>query len=174
MPNINVCYLAFLACGSIMAAACSKPSSDLRPVTAADVSPSEHDDIRETDPELFLAAFGDFDGDGAQDEARLFANDTANKLVVQVTWGARGDGGARTAVVIAEDPLDNVINAALLSVPPGRNKEICYDNFETCDEDQRRWFTLEHESVALRYFAPGKQIVYGWNGEEFDAYIIVD
>ncbi len=174
MPRQTVFLLVVLACGSITPAACSQPSSTLRPITAADVSPSKHDEIRKTDPELFLAAFGDFDGDGAQDEVRLFADDAADKLVVRVAWGGRGDDGARAALVVAEDPLENVVNAALVTVPPGRNKEICYDTFDTCDEDQRRWFTLEHEGFALRYFAPGKQIVYGWNGEEFDAYTIVD
>ena len=174
MIRIKLLLLTILAYVSTTLSACAMADPKIRPITAADLTPSAHDEIRQSDPHLFLAAFGDFDGDGVQDEARLMANDESATFIVQVRWGHQQHDGPRNPTVIVEEPMENVTNAALVTVPPSKNKEICYDNFEDCDDDQRRWFSLQHEGVALRYFAPGKQTIYGWNGDGFDAHVIVD
>ena len=141
----------------------------MRPIMGSDVAEGKDFEIRQTDPHLFLAATGDYDGDGSSDTVRFYVSEGGGTFVAKVHWGDKN----KPAVIIHEDPIEKVARAALITVDAGDIKHICYDKFDTCDENERRIFELPYEAIAMTYFG-GTQVVYSWNGNAFDAYWLAD
>jgi len=168
----------FLLAALGLSSACTVSGSvapALTPVDADDVADGTDYAMRRTDPALLLAATGDFDGDGKAEEARFFKNQALGAFAVIVTWG----DPARERTTVHADTLNNVAYAAVTALPPGPLRYICYGPVEGCDDRGRRMIETATDAVGVVYLGrghhlAGKQVVYVWNGDGFNAYTIVD
>ena len=164
-----------VACAASTHSSPNEAAPDLTPVGEADIADGPDFEVRQSDPDLFLAAAGDFDGDGKNDEARFYKDDALGAFAVIVSWG----DAAKERVTVHADTLANVAQANVRALPPGPLRFICYGPVEGCDDQDRKTIETSTEGVAIiylgmkEYFA-GKQVVYVWNGEAFNAYTIVD
>lgn len=144
-------------------------NNDLRPITVEDVQGGPDLQVRQTDPEFFLAAQGDFDGDGRQDMARLMANEDNQTFVIQVQWG----DPLLESTLFHREPLSKITRAALVSVPSGKLVHICKPERDGCPDADRTETEIPYQGIAMIHFG-GTQVVYAWNGETMIDYWIAD
>ena len=90
-------------------------------VVPSDVSGSDNWVFRKTDKALNLSAFGDFDGDGRQDEAYLAKNEAANDYAVFVKAAKAGAEPLR----LETGKLSDLHTIGLTAVKPGRYTDWC-------------------------------------------------
>jgi hypothetical protein len=100
-----------------------------------------------------LVARGDFDGDGAPDEARLVVREDGSGagLVAYVS-------GTAAVRVLAQLPAGSLRGVGVLVVRPGRYDTVCGTGAVECEPDDPTSVTLAHD--AVEFFRPGGTSVF--------------
>lgn len=105
---------------------------------------------RKEDPNLYLAAKADFDGDGKQDVANLLINDKENKMGLFVELSSQPGRKIK---------LDEIINKSWIEVmgvtiaKPGKYKTACGKGYLDCQKGEPE--TLNLKLSAIDYFKEG-------------------
>lgn len=108
-----------------------------------------------------MSARGDFDGDGALDEAYFVQRGETYALVA-----AKSDGKAPTLLV---EGIPSLRNYGVRTLPPGRYLSWCtqmsaHKGRDICSEDELRELTTTHDSIELVYYESAASMFYWENG----------
>jgi len=129
-------------------------------VLPSDVRNSENWAFRKTNKALNLSAFGDFDGDGQQDEAYLAKNEAANEYAVFVKTAKAGAEPVR----LETGKLSDLQTIGLTAVKPGRYTDWCAGKTprpDTCAASVE----VPNEAFSLFQYESSARILYSKNGK---------
>lgn len=102
--------------------------------------------FRQHDTKRFLAASGDFNGDGLQDKALLLVNDAATKMgfFVCLKTSQRCDWHRLEEMDIAFFDVMGID-----TVKPGKQKTACGKGYWECDKDEPEVLNLKHDAIEF-------------------------
>jgi len=105
---------------------------------------------RKGDPDLYVAAKADFDGDGKEDVARLLINDTENKLGLFVTRSS--EKGAAPLLLEAVDNTQAIEVMGIKVAKPGTYKTACGKGYWVCETGEPAVLRLKNPAIDLFSF----------------------
>jgi len=128
-------------------------------VLPSDVDDYEDWNLRQSDKNLNLRAFGDFDGDGRRDEAYLAKNVAAGLFGVFVKL-AKADA----PLEIETGPLDDLPRVGLSEVKPEQYTDFCArKRHRPADCTPRS--SIPHDAFNVVYFEASAHTLYFKNGK---------
>jgi hypothetical protein len=107
-------------------------------------------DWRKEDPELYLTAKADFDGDGKEDTARLMINAKENKMGLFVELGSHHGKKIRLDEIDGKSWIDVI---GITVAKPGKYKTACGKGYWDCKKDEPEALNLK--LPAIDYFKEG-------------------
>jgi hypothetical protein len=120
-------------------------ATDIASWRTPDLAELGHDSSwRKEDPDLYLMAKADFDGDGKEDVARLLINDKENKMGLFVTLSYKKK--AEPLLLEAIDDKNTIEVMGVEVAKPGTYKTACGKGYWTCKKG---------EPAQLRLHRPG-------------------
>ena len=130
----------------VPAALPAQHSSDWRQPVNSDLG----DDYtwRKEDPELYLTAKADFDGDGKIDTAKLFINDKENKMGLFVTWSSSKK--VWPALLLDTTDMNEMRSMGIRVIKPGHYKTACGKGYWPCKKEEPE--ILSFKQPAIDFF----------------------
>lgn len=125
----------------------------------SDVDDYEDWNLRQDNKDLYLKAFGDFDGDGRQDEAYLAKNVAAGQYGVFVKL-AKADA----PIELDWGELKSLPRVGLYEVKPGRYTDFCARK-RNRPADCVPHVSIPNEAFAVVYFEASSHTLYFKNGK---------
>jgi len=89
---------------------------------------------RKENPNLYISAKADFDGDGREDEARLLISDKENKMGLFVTLSSQKGANPLLLEVIADKRMVEVMGIEVAK--PGKYKTACGKGYWACKKGE--------------------------------------
>ena len=105
---------------------------------------------RKKDPDLYLAAKSDFDGDGKEDIARLFINDKRNKMGLFVTLSSLKK--PEPLLLEAIDDKQTIEVMGIEVAKPGTYKTACGKGYWACKKGESAVLKLENPAIDFFRF----------------------
>ncbi len=105
---------------------------------------------RKEDPNLYITAEADFDGDGKDDEARLLINDKENKMGLFVTLSSRKREGPLLLETIDGKRTIKVMGIEVAK--PGTYKTACGKGYWACKKDESSELRLTTPAIDFFTF----------------------
>jgi hypothetical protein len=119
-----------------------------RPPTQFELA--DHLGWRKEDPNFYIKAKADFDGDGKEDEARLLINDKENKMGLFVELSSRP---GKTMKLDEFDDKSWIEVMGIMVAKPGKYKTACGKGYVDCQKGEPQ--ELHLKLPAIDYFKEG-------------------
>ncbi len=147
------------------------PPPDWRAPTGADIS---GDDWRNAHPQKYLAADGDFNGDGINDAARLLISDGRAEIGM-FAFVSRQDGTFELFLLDEIANRESIHRLGIRKVPRGSYKTACGKGYWECSEDEAPVISVAHEAIDYFVFESASSFFY-WhdNTQAFKMAVISD
>jgi len=132
------------------------PSPDWRAPTGADII---GDDWRNEHPRKYLAADGDFNGDGINDAARLLISNERSEIGL-FAFISQKNG---TFAVILLDKITNresIHRLGIRKVSRGSYKTACGKGYWECSKDEVPVISIAHEAIDYFVFESANSFFY--------------
>ena len=138
----------------------AQDSSEWRLPTKADLG--DNFEWRKENPELYLAAKADFNGDGKDDVARLLINDKENRLGLFVILTSQKN---QTPVLIDTiEDKKSILGLGVKVAKPGRHKTACGKGYWPCGKGESAVIEIKHSAINL-FQSEGANSYFIWNDE---------
>ena len=128
---------------------------------------------RKEDPNLYVAAKADFDGDGKEDVARLLINDKENKMGLFVALSSE-----KRAVPLLLEALDNKQAIEVMGIKvakPGTYKTACGKGYWVCEKGEPRVLRLKYPALDIFSFEKANSyIVWDKKTRKFKTIVMSD
>jgi hypothetical protein len=105
---------------------------------------------RKEDPNFYISAKADFDGDGKEDEARLLINDKENKMGLFVTLSSQNRGNPLLLEAIADKRTIEVMGIEVAK--PGTYKTACGKGYWACKKGEPSELKLTNPAIDFFRF----------------------
>lgn len=132
------------------------------PVSVAALAGSPDDGVRRADPNGYLKAEGDFDGDGREDSARLMQSGDELRYGLVVELSSR----CRAPMLLADGPRSDHPRIGVDEVPRGEYVTACSRGHGRASDCTIRSLRVEHVGIELFTFE-ASTTYFAWNGREF-------
>jgi hypothetical protein len=117
---------------------------------------------RKEDPNHYLMAKADFDGDGKEDSARLLINEKENKMGLFVTLSSRKKAGPLLLEAMDDKQMIEIMGIAV--VKPGTYKTACGKEYWPCKKGEPSVLRLRNPAIDFFSFASANSY-FVWNKE---------
>jgi hypothetical protein len=114
---------------------------------------------RDEDPDRYLVARGDFDGDGRDDHARLLVSADGKTYALFIFWAS----GSVTQLDSMDAGFLEVLG--IKTLPPGRYRTVCGKGYRACEKGEPE--TLDLRYPGIDYFQEeSADSVFYWSPSE--------
>ena len=140
------------------------PAKDVAPAgwrapTAAELG--EDSDWRDEDPNKYLVAKADFDGDGKTDTARLLVHSSENKIGLFVTMSS--GKGTHTLEIIGDRKQIEWLGMSV--VAPGTYDTACGKGLWECKAGEPKQLHLRHPAIDF-FKTETEESCFWWNAKK--------
>lgn len=153
------------------------------PVVASDWDPPEGwempsksklqmEPMREKSPTGYIRAYGDFDGDGAEDTALLLVPESGAGYGIFVFRGD-GHGNFGPGLPAIREQAGSVEYLGIERVPPGKYRTACGKGYWDCGPDEPEELDLRTDAISVFTFESASAILY-WDGERKAFRLVAD
>lgn len=153
----------------VEAGTASDVSSEWRTLRYEELKGTPDYEIRGNAKDHFLAADGDFDGDGLTDHAELVAHATKPIWAIRIQLSSQ-----QQPVILEESTFAAISRTGLSSAPPRTYARACAKGYgPACGPSDPRKITLQHEALAVFTIESGGGI-FVWRDGSFEKVWISD